>query len=66
VVTIATRRRPGTRAGAVSTDNWWLELATRTISGALLINLASKVHPITWIRQRFAGNSPESPRPERT
>lgn len=53
-------------AAEVSTDNWWLELAARSISGALLINLASKVHPITWIRQRFAGNSPESPRPERT
>lgn len=54
----------GTLAVQISTDNWWLEIAARTISGALLINLVSKVHPITWIRQRLAGNSPGQPRPE--
>jgi hypothetical protein len=48
----------------ISTGNWWLELAARTIFGALVVNLASKVHPITWIRQRLAGNSPGSPSPE--
>ena len=48
----------------ISTDNWWLELAARTISGALLINLASKVHPIMWIRQRLASNPPRPPQPE--
>ena len=54
----------GALAVEISTDIWWLELAARTISGALLINLASKVHPVTWIRQRLAGNSPGLPRPE--
>lgn len=54
----------GAFAVEIATDNWWLELVARTVSGALLINLASKVHPITWIRQRLAGNWPGPPRPQ--
>ena len=54
----------GAFAVEISTDNWWVEAGARTISGALLINLASKVHPVTWIRQRLAGNAPGPPRPE--
>jgi hypothetical protein len=51
----------GAFAVQVSTDNWWLEAAAQALSGALIINLGSKVHPITWIRQRLASNSPEPP-----
>lgn len=54
----------GVFAVEISTNNRWLELAARTVAGALLINLAGKVHPVTWIRQRLAGNAPGSPRPE--
>ncbi|WIM93047.1 hypothetical protein ACTOB_005012 [Actinoplanes oblitus] len=46
------------------TSNWWLEQAARTISGVLVISMAGKVHPMTWFRQRFAGNPPAPPRPE--
>jgi hypothetical protein len=63
-VTIRALLIAGATAVEISTDNWWLELAARTIAGTLLINLASKVHPITWIRQRLAGNSSGPPRPE--
>jgi hypothetical protein len=54
----------GVLAVDVSAGNRWLEMAARIIFGALVTSLASKVHPITWIRQRLAGNSPGSPRPE--
>jgi hypothetical protein len=47
-----------------ATDNQWLETAAQIVSGATLITLAGQVHPITWIRQRLAGSSPESPRPQ--
>lgn len=54
----------GALAVESSTDNWSLELAARTVSVALLLSLASKVHPITWIRQRLAGSTQRPPRPE--
>ena len=54
----------GFLAVTVSTGNWWLELAARVMSGALLINLAGKVHPVTWIRQRLAGNPSEPHHPQ--
>jgi hypothetical protein len=41
-------------AGALTVEfsaaSWRLELAARTFSGALMINLASKVYPITWVK----------------
>ncbi|MEU4215411.1 hypothetical protein [Actinoplanes sp. NPDC026623] len=54
----------GAMVAETATDNWWLEVAGRTVSAALLMSLAGAVHPITWIRQRLAGDSPGSPRPE--